>query len=439
MKQLKTFLNILCVSMLLIVTSCTTFRDYSNIENEIAMGNYENACATLVAEKKDLYSKQDVVLYHLDLGLLSHYAQNWDISNENLQIAELVIEEYSAKSISQAVTSSFVNDNTKDYAGDDYEDLYTNLFKSLNYIHLSEYDEAMVEIRRFDNKVRLLSEKYGEAIDKAKKSADSYDASSTGDFSGKVNFHDSAFSRYLSMILYRDSGDVDNARIDARYLDDAFLTQKQIYPFAKPKSIAQELEELPAGFVRVNFVSSSGLSPVKEALTYEVFSGDTLLKFQVPVMKKRPDEVATVIVTISDSDGNIIETEKLEKIESIENIAMDTFSQKQNLIYLKTFIRASAKAVAAVAVNKKTEESEIAGLINIITKIAVDVSEQADLRTSHFFPANVWCGGVTVPEGDYSVTVSYLDIMGSVIAIKNYNNVSAKAGQPNIVESICVK
>ncbi|OJF77124.1 MAG: hypothetical protein BKP49_03035 [Treponema sp. CETP13] len=438
MKQLKTLLSVINVSMLFIATSCATFRDYSNVENQIAMGDYENASATLVAEKNELYSKQDAVLYHLDLGLLSHYANDWYTSNENLESAELAIEEYSAKSISQAITSSLVNDNTKDYAGDDYEDLYTNLFKSLNYVHLGEYDEALVEIRRFDNKVKLLSEKYGEAITKAKKSALSYDVASTGEFSGKVNFHDSAFSRYLSMILYRDSGDVDNARVDAKYLDDAFLTQKQIYTFPKPQSITHELEEVPAGFVRVNFLSNSGLAPVKEALSYEVYSEDTLLKFQIPVMKKRPDEVAAVKVALSDSEGNPLETIELEKLESIENIAMDTFSQKQSLIYLKTFVRAAAKAITAQAVNKEAENSEFASLINIVTKVSIAASEQADLRTSHFFPANVWCGGITVPEGNYSIVVSYLDVLGSVVAIKNYN-VSAKAGQPNIVESICVK
>ena len=145
----------------------------------------------------------DQVLYNLDAGLLSHYAGDWNQSNKNFSAAEGLIEEYYSKSISQGVSSYFVNDMVVDYAGEDYEDIYTNFFMALNYIQLGNLEDAMVEIRRFDNKQKLLSTKYDSQIEYAESELGS------GYSSVSVQFQNSAAARYLSMLMYHLSrGDV---------------------------------------------------------------------------------------------------------------------------------------------------------------------------------------------------------------------------------------
>ncbi len=78
------------------------------------------------------------MLYYLDLGMLHHYAGNYAKSNEFLQKAEYAIEELFTASVSKIATSLLLNDNALDYSGEDYEDIYLNIFKALNFIALGK-------------------------------------------------------------------------------------------------------------------------------------------------------------------------------------------------------------------------------------------------------------------------------------------------------------
>jgi hypothetical protein len=428
-------------SLSLILASCATIRDYSAIEKGLYSGNYENAYTQLEAEKKDLYSDHDVVLYSLDSGMISHYGTNWEQSNIALSTAEKYMEEYSAKSITQTFNSYVLNDTIQDYAGEDYENVYTNLFMALNYIHLEKYDDAMVEIRRFDNKLKVISLKYAEAIENAKKQVASNNYSTNSQFQTEaLNFHNSALARYVSMLLYRDMGDIDNARIDKTFIDTAFSTQTQLYPFKKPSSLDAELKPVPQDFARLNFISNSGLAPEKQAETIRILNNNdgSYFKFEIPDMVKQKSIVTLVKVAITDIDGNFVQTVNLEPIESIESVAVDTFKQKQVLIYLKSLLRSISKSATSSVIVNNTDNSNMASLIRVLSNIVIEVSEKADIRTSHFFPAMVWVGGITVPQGSYSVTVTYYSANNPIETI-NYQNVQVLQNRPNIVESTCVK
>jgi len=432
---------IFIISFSLIVASCATIKDYSAIEEGLYSGNYEDASAQLEAEKKDLYSSQDAVLYALDSGMIFHYGSDWNQSNKLLSSAEKYMEEYSVKSITQTFNSYVLNDTIQDYAGEDYENVYTNLFMALNYIHLEKYDDAMVEIRRFDNKLKVIALKYAEAIDKAKKEVSSKNFSTNSQYQNtSLDFYNSALARYISMLMYRYMGDIDNARIDKKYIEDAFSTQSQLYPFKKPSSLDSELEPLPKDFGRLNFISNSGLAPEKQAETIRILNEEdgSYFKFEIPEMIRRKSLITQVKIAITDGAGDFVKTVNLEPIESIETIAINAFKQKQFLIYLKSLLRSISKSTASSVIVNNTDDANMASLIRIVSNIAIEVSEKADLRTSHFFPATVWVGGITLPYGTYSVTVTYYSA-NNPVQITNYKNVPVLQNRPNIVESTCVR
>ena len=118
----KTYFLVFLLASVLLLTSCAT-ADFSNVELSVFREDYEGARKTIEGKKDALYTENDKVLYNLDAGLLSHYAGDWNQSNQNLAQAEGLIEEYYSKSISQGVSSYFVNDMVVDYAGEDYEDI----------------------------------------------------------------------------------------------------------------------------------------------------------------------------------------------------------------------------------------------------------------------------------------------------------------------------
>ena len=99
--------------------------------------------------------------------------QEYEESNIHLTQAEDAIEELFTKSISKATASMLLNDNTFAYAGEDYEDIYVNIFKALNYINLNKPESAFVEIRKVNIKLNLLEDKYKKYAEELNKSEDS--------------------------------------------------------------------------------------------------------------------------------------------------------------------------------------------------------------------------------------------------------------------------
>ena len=393
-------------------------------------GDYFRAAQIIEEAKEDAYRQKDRVLYYLDLGMLLHWAGEYERSNEMLSLAEEAIEELFTESISKGIASGLLNDNALDYSGEDYEDIYLNVFKALNYIALDNPESAQVEIRRVQIKLNVLEDKY-------RKMVEEYNASS--DAEGQLEYRENRFyndvlARYLSLLLYRAEGAYDDARIDLESIREAWRTQQQIYHFPQP--------ELPQtrsdrnGLALVNILSFTGLSPVKLADTIFLDSGVNMIyltttnqsddfltrnvgfdfifipgvdpgfhfKIQFPRLSDRSSNVSRVIVKF---DGERVA--ELPVLEELETVARETFLLKQPLIVGKTIIRATVKNIAK-EIGKDALEDEF-GLLGFVAGFAadaaVDATENADLRISQFFTSDARAGEIAVEPGSYHVTVEY--------------------------------
>ena len=447
MKSKRLFQISLVLLVLVLITSCVTVRDSSAVYACLNQGSYEDARDLLESAKSAFYTDRDEVLYNIDSGILSHYAGDYKMSNQRLSDGERLIEYYYSKSISQSVLSWIENDNFKDYDGDDYEDIYTNLFMALNYIHMDEIEDAFVEIRRFDNKQKALSTRYATELEEARNEIKSRGASSdTTYMNNTLSFNNSALARYISMLLYRSSGKKDDARIDYDQIQLAFNSQKQLYPFAVPSSIADELS-VPNGMARLNFLGFTGMSPIKFQNEIRVHNDyGTYFKLALPAMLARGSQVKSINVTVTDASG-VTYTTALERIESIENIAMDTFGQKLSLIYGRTFARALSKSVATSAAYEISNRYEgrdsgvafLFDLIGIASQVHTEISEQADLRTTQYLPAFAQVGGITLKPGIYTVRMDFINAKGKTISTEVFKDVVASADKLNLVEAICLQ
>lgn len=640
-KKVSYYLISLFVSFFLFA-SCVT-ADFSSVELSVSREDYAGARKTIESKKDSLYTENDKVLYNLDAGLLSHYAGDWNQSNTNLTNAERLIDEYYSKSISQGISSYFVNDMVVDYAGEDYEDIYTNFFMALNYVHLGKIEDAMVEIRRFDNKQKLLSTKYADQLAYAENEL------GPGYKPDLLQFQNSAAARYLSMLLYRTNGQKDSAEVDRKLLIKAFNEQKSLYNFDIPSCVNDELS-IPKNMARLNFICFTGLAPVKvEDVERIDMGGGVYCKIATPLMVDKGSFVNSITVDIYGSSGKVLTvveptsedrlseivsdtkdgietdskatddetfeeeslpeistdkvasiaaskvkttssasararelvmdemesslvpepveedssddskadaeqpekasassetkvtdrsaaareraaamgieqgtpkpetTEKvvdfkssnstefkgdrsaaarerassmgieqdsagkssaltgsssaakratsvsativqpnvdgldhlykssLEKIESIENIAMDTFIQHSSVIYSRALIRAIGKTLKTGVLSLAsglTDDSQLSTVLSVLSfasQVTDEVTEQADLRTSRFFPANIYVGGITLEPGEYTVVVTFKGASDQVLSISTYYNVKVSAKSANIVEAMCLK
>lgn len=442
-----------CSLSFLLVSMCScvsAVRPFDDTNAYVYQGDFNQARIQLESDKDLLYKDTDLVLYELDSGILSHYAGLYEQSNAELSDAERAMEAAFTKSISQAIGSYIVNDNLVDYAGEEYEDIYTNVFMALNYLHLGATEDAFVEIRRFDNKLKNISLKYLGAIQKATLEAKENNLTTDTKYSNKsLTFHNSALARYISMIMYYDSGDLDSAIVDKKYIQSAFQNQGQLYNFPMPTAVENLFAPRNRDLCTLHFVSLNGKAPYKAEEVFRTFNEDTgsYFKLSLPVLIARPSSVYTTVARVVNENGEVIASIPLEKIESIENIAFDTFQQRQAFLYIKTFLRAMTKTTSSSVITSTLNDSVsnsdsgslLSTLFQLATSIAIETTEQADLRTSQFLPNSVLVGSVAVPPGNYGVSVEYYNQTGILVYVKDFTNIKVSHDNINLVESICQK
>jgi hypothetical protein len=419
--------------------SCASGNPHREADSLAQRGEYQRSLDLIEKDKKTLYRDKDAVLYYLDAGILNHYTADYRRSTELLQEGERAIEAAYTKSITMEISTYITNDTAQEYAGEDYEDIYINTFNALNYYHEDELEDAMVEIRRMNNKLAFLASKYGIMVDNMQRQALSEGTEIPPDPSaGQVVFTNSALARYLGMLFYRGNGNQDDARIDRDQVRLAFANNPSVYAHPVPGSLDNELP-VPPGKARFNVIAFSGSAPVKEEEIIRILIPNArYIKIALPVMVSRPSAVDRIVVRFDSG-----ESFDLELLENIGAIATETFKERAHLAYLKAVLRGTIKGVASSVMSGVGDEvggaaGDILGLLSFGTQIFAEASEKADLRISRYFPAKAYVGGITLDPGLYSYSIIYYS-GGRVVDSYRQENVPLRAGGLNLAEAACLK
>ena len=451
-------------ALLLLLAGCASLRtdklNYAGIHQHLAQADYPAAIAKIEAAKTSAYTAKDRVVYYLDAGMLYHWNGEYAKSNELLEKAERAIEENFTKSLTRAASSMVMNDNVLAYAGEDYEDIYLNAFKALNYLALGLDDEAFVEVRRINNKLVQLESKYDRVAQKLNEAAEAQQTFTPG----KNYFQESALGRYLGILLYRNERKWDDVRIDLEKINRGWKLQPAIHPFPRPDfSLTQKRLRPPKA--RLNVIAFSGLAPDKQARTLYVHTEENLIvlggstenylgkqnlsglnmiawpginagyhfKLQLPYMQTRPSRVDRIEVVI-----NGIRNETLLPIESLEDAAIETFGIKKPLLFFKTLTRSVLKGIAAEKAKQKMTENMNGGgafFTRLAADLLMDSTENADLRGARFFPARVSIHELHLDEGIYTIQINYYARGGTLLHSDERNRVIIEAGRLNVLES----
>ena len=417
---------------------------FAVVDNELesngyAGTNYVDGVKALEKNRRILYKSGDKILYYLDKGMLQHYAQQYSESSKLLQEGERAIEEAFTKSISQEISTYLINDNVRDYGGEDYEDIYINVFNALNYYHRGDREGAMVEIRRMNNKLRYLGAKYDAAITSLQRKALENDTRIPPNPNGQIKFSDSALARYLGMLFHRGAGQYDDARIDRDWLLAAFANSPSIYTNAIPASVSGEME-IPQGMARLNVIAFGGLSPVKQESVMRIPLPDyRWIKIALPEMVSRRSEIYRIELELDDGQKFA-----LELLEDMAAVAKETFKARQHLIYIKTVIRATVKATGSSVTGAVAREVDgigglVLGLYSIAAQAYAEASEQADLRVSRYFPARAYVAGINLPPGRYSFNIKYYNRNGKEIASIRREGMNIRENALNLVQTVSLK
>ncbi|MDZ7290725.1 MAG: hypothetical protein ONB44_18480 [candidate division KSB1 bacterium] len=453
----------------------TDTRFHDDLSRQIRGDQWQAAIDVVAkAKEKGAYPDKDRLLYLLDMGALHHYAGEYEQSNRYLEEAERTSEELFTASISRAVLSMMLNDNVLEYRGEDYEEIYINVFKALNYIALGQHDEALVEIRRIDIKLQLLTDKYGKLVDALNGAPDPHIRFSAP----SVDFHNDALGRYLGALLYYYDGKHDDARIEIENYYRAIAAQPQIY--SQP---ALELSLSVLDTTLLHVMAFTGTGPEKVAIDFRVHTGKNHLlvfpahrgerfaerfawegisegyyfKFSLPELQRVNNRVVAIEVH---ADDRYLGT--LRPIEDLSRVAEVTFQRRKSLIYLKAIVRTTLKGIAGQKAKekfskddeqenkdqqknqtdkekKREKKSGRSGLAEWFFSAAVDavteISEQADLRRWHAMPAVAHAGYFPLPEGTYNIRLDFLDAHRQIIFQKFFPRVQVQRSRLNMVEA----
>ena len=458
-KSFKVFL----ILTILFAISCASTKSYKaqfiGIDEKLISRDYQGALDQINEAKDKFYKKKEKALYYVDVGMLHHYNGDFEQSNTLLSKAETAFDELYTKSIARGAASMLLNDNILEYSGEDYEDIYLNVFKALNYVELDKFDDAFVEIRKINNKLSKLEQKHRKMAKQFNKSKDKKNNFETG----TNKFHNSVLGRYLSMLIYRAEGKLDDARIDKEKMDIAWQVQSHIYNFSKPDF---EKSLIRTDKAKINVISFTGRAPDKNANTLYIHTEKDLLiiattkenpkgkqnlntlnpipwkdmkegyhfKFQLPFMEKRGSNIGRIEVIV---DDNI--TAELQQIEDIEKVALETFKIKEPIIYLKTITRTIIKGLFAAKRKEEIEEKIDNPLLGLAARLAtdalVDATENADLRIARFFPAKTSITEIEVAPGLHNIKVKYYSKNGSVLFIDDLGDKDITKSGLNLFES----
>jgi len=434
--------------------SCAGSPDaYGDIDDAVYRDEFEKGLEAIRKGQEGrypVYPERNAISLYLDRGLLEHYAGHYRESSLDLQEAERLIEEAYTRSISESVASYIANDNTKTYPGEDYEDIYINVFNALNYYNRGNLEGAMVEIRKItisNGKLDMLSRKYEDArpdiSDWVLDQLRNIGIMQHPDFpkGQAVNFTNSALARYLGFLFYLGEGKEDDARIEFEQLQAAYSANRNIYKTPLPASAAAALY-VPLGKARLNVIAFTGLSPIKTEGKFNgvfPFLQNPYLRsptFKLPRFTGRNSEITRIEVIVNRNDNF-----SLELLEDMGAVMRETYNARFSDLFFKTYVRTMLKYAAADVTAARAAErgsSTRAMLSAIMAKTAIDASEAADIRMSRYLPDKAYIGGVNLEPGTYTVTVNYYSGR-RIVASDEHRNVEVRAGVLNLIESVSLK
>jgi hypothetical protein len=400
-----------------LVSCASTSAFYTGVENNIADGNY-GAALDQVRANRPAYGDKSTVLYNLDVGLLFHYAGVPDSSNIYFFAAEKEIGELFTRSVTLAAASML--HNVLPYEGEDFEKVLVNVFLALNYAQKGEPDDALVEARKVDEKLREYARQY----------------------EGKNKYQEDAFIRYVTGVLYESRGEVNDAFIAYRKAFETYRVYTKEYGTPAPSFLLDDLVRtatlmsfddeaasyramggraytsggVPSGSVIV--LVYSGRGPVKQEVRPKVSIPDekaVIHTFQVALPKfvARHQAGRRYSVDVRQGEGVTPMMATTEVAEDVTAIAARTLEDRLSLIYLKSGGRALLKFLAAEKAKSELSKNSDDKVRNFLGSLAVDltvaVTEQADVRTWRTLPAEFQIARLNIAPGDYTVRVSSSD------------------------------
>jgi uncharacterized protein len=429
--QAITWLKVLIISILILnCSACMTYYQknamfYRNFE----LGNLSQAETTLEKNSKAAKSKSKL-LYFLNLGVVTSLQGKYEESNQYFEEAYRLADNYNRNYVNEAL-AFFTNPMVVDYKGEDFEVLLLHYYKALNYLKMGNKASALVECKRMNLRLQVLSDKYD----------------------SPEKYRRDAFIHNLMGIIYEANGETNDAFIAYRNAVEIYKTDYQkFFNVSVPEQLKKDLlrtayqinfqDELAkyeaefgfkhqpeAGTGDLVFFWHNGLGPVKSEWSVNfstafrggqvIFANEELnLNFPFPWEIRRNDEGRRIDALAGTDFLRVAfpryiqrqpyfegaelrwqnQIQRLEVGEDLNAIAVKTLRQRMVWEMGKALLRVAIKR-AEVSALRKNNERGWAILLNAVNNF----TEKADTRAWHSIPHSIYYTRMSLPAGKQSL------------------------------------
>ena len=436
------------LTALVLLTGCgPSVNRYLLIEQSLFAGDPQQAAAIVEQAEKE-YGTKERLLYEMDRGMVLQLAGHYQQSSAALERAEEEVDRLYTRTIRSETAAFLTNDNMLPYEGDAYEHVMINVVNALNYAVQGQFQDALVEARRIDHRLNVLSDRVKEAS----------------------RYRNDGFARYVCGILYEAAGDLNNAFISYRNAYEAYGAMSGWMKMSAPPSLradllrtadaldlATEFAEYRQAFpdvawqpilsqerlAQVVMISYNGRAPRKEDLFLDLpisldaaqlvllnrgvfrsssqrdrvadsmlygLSGE-VVRVALPRLVPQKTTVRVETMTLTSDRGHSVSVQS-EPAHNVTALAEKHLSDRMPTITVKALARAATKyamaegaMIGAQHAAGKDAAPWVGLLVGLVAHAMAVASEEADKRSWQTLPDEIHVARAWVPPGQYHLSI----------------------------------
>jgi len=396
-----------------VMSGCATdyTRDMKSVTSNLRMDRPDIAIEEFRENFTDS-TGNDRLLYLMELGNLLRLSGDFSSAENLLLQADRLSDQQRGIELGQQIGSLLTSDLALEFRGADYEKVFINYCLAACYASENNMEDALVECRRVNDKLRALNLSY----------------------EGNLNrYSDDAFIRYLMGILYEKSGDLNNALIayrncasvyDSCYAEDYGISapervKSDILRLASEIGMQSVYQEYSSQWPGVSFegegadashgevvvILEAGMIPPRIEKSHSFIVNDRIYRISLPAIASKWRESYSVTLSSGrmEAEGFLA--------EDLEGIARKNLEDQAGRDLTRAIARLAVKAGVSEAgeqlVEELTEEnSGISQVTGFILSLVGAATEQADLRAWLTLPSQIYVVRLRLPEGDHPVRVT---------------------------------
>jgi hypothetical protein len=374
--------------------ACATYQDKIQPGFDLARNGQINEAVTHFEKLTQDADSRDRLAYLLEYATVLQMAGRYQESSKVFIEADKLSEQLDYISVSQGAMSALSSEEMIQYKGESFEKIMINAMNALNYIALNDFDSALVEVRRIDEKIKKFQR------------------------DNREDYEFNPFGTYLSGMLYESMRNWDDAYI--AYLKTAKISNVNnpflLHDLNRMARLAGRTEQLKKeGLFQENLavtqLNSDSCSPIKSCGRLNVI----FLQGWGPVKKPSPSNPrypalfrrsSLTKVLSMQFESNITQHRPSVKTQSVYNVqeaAIQTLIADQNALMMRRLVGSVAKEVMADQIRQKDE------FLGFIARLLMHLSDRADLRQWALLPETIQVAKVDLPAGDWNLQLTGLN------------------------------